>query len=259
MSRLLKSDFYRLFRSKSFYICGFISVFLFLLNLTIAYLTNKMLADNNEINSFLAKDGISYGLGAFGNGNLQMILGIITAIFITSEFTHGTMKNVVSKGFSRIQIYFSKLITMIFAVYIMIFATFVTGMIGAIIVTGKVGDFSADNMIHMTKIIGVELILNMALASFLVFIAMVIRNLGGAIAINILGVMSFLPLIFYLLEIAVKNKVKFSYVELLNNIAAYLPLGTIPDNYLRSVIVAIVYFGVTTALGLLAFTKSDVK
>lgn len=38
------------------------------------------------------KDGISYGLIAFTGGDIQMFIAIFSAIFITSEFVHGTMK-----------------------------------------------------------------------------------------------------------------------------------------------------------------------
>lgn len=261
MSKLLRSDLYRLFKSKSFYICSFIAFGLFILNLCIAYWASNIDTGNGEmLTNLLPKDGISYALGAFANGNVQMILAIITGIYITADFAHGTMKNVVSKGFSRIQIYVSKLITMIVAVFIIILATFIVGTIGATIVSGKLGDFSADSVKHIAGVVGIEVLLNTALTSLLVFVGMLFRNLGGTIAFNILGVMSFGPLIFSLLELLVKNKIKFTEFSLSNNIMFYISNDSISgSDYLRSVIVALVFFAISTGLGIFAFLKTDVK
>jgi hypothetical protein len=261
MSKLLRSDFYRLFKSKSFYICSVIAFGLFILNLCIAYWASKLATGSEEIYAnMLPKDGISFALSAFANGNVQMILAIITGIYITADFAHGTMKNVVSKGFSRIQIYLSKLITMIAAVFIIIAATFIVGAIGATIISGKFGDLSADSVKNIVSVVGIEILLNTALTSLLVFVGMLFRNLGGTIAFNILGVLSFGPLIFSLLEILVKNKIKFTEFSLSNNIMLYIADKSVTgSDYLRSAIVALVFFAISTGLGIFAFQKTDVK
>lgn len=260
MGNLLRSDFYRLFKSKSFYICALISSFLFGLNLFITYWASRSTPQMKEVYaSMLPKNGIAYGLSAFANGNVQMILGIVIAIFVTAEFSHGTMKNVVSKGFSKVQIYFSKFITMLAATYMIILVTFLAGTLIATFTSGKFGDFSSDNIALIFKTVGIELLLNAALTALLVFVAMVVRNLGGVIAINILGVMSFGPLIFKLFEYLTKSKIKFTEFSLNYNIAHYITETVKASDYLRSTIVGLVFFAVATALGIFAFLRADVK
>lgn len=260
MSNLLRSDFYRLFKSKAFYICTGVASFLMGLNIFMSYWASHLNAENEKAYAdMLPKDGISYGLSAFAAGNVQMILAIITAIFITSEFAHGTMKNVVSKGFSKIKIYFSKLITMLAAVYIIIFTTLIVGTICCTIVTGTVGDFTGEYVSQILKTVGIELLLNAAMTALLVLVAMVVRNLGGVIAINILGIMSFGPLIFTLLEYLVKHKIKFSEFSLSYNIQYFMGDVTKGSDFLRGAIVALAFIVVSTALGIFAFKKTDVK
>ncbi len=256
MSYLLRSDFYRLIRSKSLYICTLAALALSAINLyTIKWAAN-MSGDMGQVYaSFLPKDGITYGLKAFADGNTQIIIGIITAIFVVAEFSHGTMKNVISKGFSRIQIYLSKLITMIVAVLILLFACFLLSTINATMISGTLGDFSWNSL----KTLGIELLLNMAVTSIFVFVAMAIKNLGGVIAINILGILSFGPLIFTLLEYIFDGKITFTKYSLFNNISFYIQNSATGLDYLRSAIVAIVYLIVTTALGIYIFIKSDIK
>jgi len=257
MSNLLKTDFYRLFRSKSFYICGFIAFALFDLGLILIYLLSNMAAVNGAEIS-VAKSGIEFGLNAFPDMDSQIILSIIIGIFITSEFSHGTMKNVVSKGFSRIQIYFSKLITMIAATYMIILVTFLTGTIGASIITGKIGDFSSNSIAKYARTIGIELLLYAALTALLVAVGMLIRNLGGVIAINIVGIIIFIPIILNILQAISNDKIKFMDFTLMSNMSLYV-VNAEPAAYLRTFIVALAYFAVPTALGVFAFVKADVK
>ncbi len=260
MSKLLRSDFYRLFRSISFYICTIVAMGLMAINIILMDMANKMTEGETVFDiTSRYKDGISYGLTAFSNGNVQMLLSIVLAIFVTAEFSHGTMKNVVSKGFSKLQIYFSKLITMLAATYIIIIATFIVGTLAATVIIGNIGDLNSDYLVQIFKTGGIEILLNTALVALLLLVAMVIRNLGGTIAINAIGIMSFGPLIFSLLEYLVKGKIKFSEFSLLNNIAFLANVKAESSDYIRAIIVGVVFFTVSTTLGIIAFRKADVK
>jgi hypothetical protein len=257
MTNLLCSDFYRLFKSKSFYICTAVAMFFMGLSIFIvkwaATMTSK--EEGGAAVSMMYKDGITYGITSFASSNVQLILSIIIAIFVTSEFTYGTMKNVVSKGFSKVQIYFSKLITMIAATLIIIFATVLTGTVCAAIITGKLGAVSPE----VLKIIGIETLLNTARASLFVLVAFLVRNLGGAIAINIIGVISIEPMIFMLLQYLAKNKIKFSDFSLSFNISCYFGSTVQTEDYIRSLIVGVVFLAVSIIAGIFAFQKADVK
>lgn len=254
MLNLLRSDFYRLFKSKFFYICTAVAIFL----VAISIFAVKWSSDLSG-SEMPYTDGISYGLLSFSNGNVQMIIAIITAIYVAAEFSHGTMKNVVSKGFSRVHIYLSRLIAMIVTSYIVIILCAVVGTICATIVTGTIGDLTGDYLVDILKLVGIELFLNAAYIAVLILIAMVVKNLGGVIAIDILGILTVIPLIYALLGVLFHNKIDFTKFSLLFNMAFYYNNEAIGADYLRSAIVGLVFFAVTTALGIFAFVKSDVK
>ena len=266
MKNLLRSDFYRLFRSKSFYICTFVAALLMALNIFIidwsirvtSTLENAAATMPFAVNPYT--NGISYGMIAFTGGDVHMFIAIFTAIFITAEFSHGTMKNAVSKGFHRVQIYSTKMITMTAAAFLMMFVMFVIGTIAATIVTGTLGDISGVLIGQMLKTIGMEFLLHTSLIAIFVMIAMTIKNIGGVIAIDIIGVITLSGLVYLLLEFLFKNTIHFTKYSLINNIKFYYMNTTATgDDYLRSILVGIAFLVVATALGIFAFIKTDVK
>jgi ABC-2 type transport system permease protein len=256
MSNLLRSDFYRLFKSKSFYICMAVEACLFILGIVVLYLMQ-----NSDPTMVITdpSSGIDYGMSAVFGSDLIMLIGIVIGIFVTAEFSHGTMKNVVSKGYSKIYIYLSKLITMIAASYIFIAVVILVGTISATIVTGNLGDFSGEYVGWMFKTLGIEMLLYASVTSLFLMLSMVVKNLGGVIAINIIYALMAERLIFTLLQYAVKSKIKFTEFSLLNNISFYAADTATGSDYLRSAIVGLVVLAVTTVLGIWAFTKSDIK
>jgi ABC-2 type transport system permease protein len=237
-----------------------LAMFFMALNIFLTDLAMRVAVSKSGVEITLPwKDGFSYGLKAFGNNNVTTLLAIIISIFVTAEFTHGTMKNVVSKGFSKIQIYLSKLIVMIVAAFITVLLSFAVGTVSAAIVTGTFGNLSGDFVANLFKVSGIELLLLTALTAVYLFVSMSIKNLGGVIAINIVGI-SIFSFIFPLLEYLVKGKIKFTDYSLLNNIAFYLNGTTMKgSDYLRSAIVGLAFLAVTTILGIVLFRKSDVK
>lgn len=259
MLNLLRSDLYRLIRSKSFYICTGISVALLVLNaVVLKWASTQAGVQGEAYAAMLPSGGIDFGLSAFG-GNAQMLLGIIVGIFVAAEFSHGTMKNVVSKGFVKWKIYLAKFLSMLLAVYFVLFITMAVGVVVASFLFGGVGELTGTFVAEIFKIVGIEILLYVAMTSFFVMVSMVIRNLGGVIAIIIIWPALAEPLLFQLLQLITKNKIHFSEYCLVNNIAFYNNVPAVGDDYLRSAIVALVYLVITLGAGLYIFQKSDIK
>lgn len=261
MKNLIQSDFYRLFKSKSFYICSAISMFLITLGIIILKLSNNMLKEANpQFTGFPYKNALSYAVVAFQDSSVTMIISIFIAIFIVVEFSHGTMKNPVSKGFGKLQIYLAKLITMSTAAIIIFAFTFLAGLIAAMIVLKGMGDINSDSIVYILKVIGIELILNFALIAIYIMVSMIIRNLGGVIAVNIIGVISVGLLPFKLVEFLTHGKLEATKYWILNNIAFYaMNESAKGSDFLRSALVGIVFFAIATVIGIFVFQKSDIK
>lgn len=266
MIRLLRADFYRLFKSKSFYICTIIAMVLVSGSAFLMEWSYRMMASSPDLSVSAAgaysifQDGITYGLQVFYGGNSLLYIAIITAIFVTSEFAFGTMKNAVSKGFPKQQIYLSKVITMTASTFILIFMMFVAATISATIISGKIGAFTWTFAGQILVMMVVELILHAAITSVFVMIANTVRNNGGVIAINIIGVMTIAPSLYIALELLFKNKIRFSLYGIQYNMFLFAQNIAPPSgDILRAIVVGLSFLVVTTALGIYAFNKMDIK
>jgi ABC-2 type transport system permease protein len=261
MKNLLQSDFYRLFKSKSYYICALVAILLFGSNIFLLDWSLKTLSKSSGMPADLPyKDGISYGLTVFSQGNVLMIIAIFISIFVIAEFSHGTMKNTISKGFHKLKVYLSKLITMTAAAFLLFLVTFFVGVVSGTIVTGNIGDLTGDYVSFMFKNTGIELLLNLALIAVLTMVAMIVRNLGGAIAIDLIGVLSLESVAFQALEFLFDGKIKFSQFSLMQNISFYYMNQTAAGaDYFRSAIVGLAFLVIATVLGIFVFKKADVK
>lgn len=262
MVNILRSDFYRLFKSKAFYICTLIASILIVIGAIIMDWANNIVSESGNVvvtTGIGLQDGLSYGRTAFSGGaDVSLFIAIFIAIFITAEFVHGTMKNAVSKGFPKYQIYLSKFITVTAATYIMMLVTFVIGTITAGIIKGEMGEITGTYVGQMFRMIGIELLLHAALVAILLMVAMTVRSNGGVIAINIC-IITFSGLVYQLLQLLFKNKITFSDYSLLNNISMYNDLAPVGEDILRSILVGVIFLVVATAVGIFAFKKFDVK
>lgn len=262
LKNLLKSDFYRLFRSKAFYICTLISTLLFMAGPFILQWSMRMIAksqNSDVIPELPYKSGISYGFTSFSSSDVHLFMAILIAIFVTAEFMHGTMKNVVSKGFPKTSIYISKLITMTAASHIMILMMLAFGVLAGTIVTGA---FKApdDDFLLLFRMAGIEVLLHAALTSVFVMTGMVIRNTGGVIAVNIIGIFTLGPIIYQILDLLFKPKTSFTSYGLQYNINAFqMNLVKTASELTRAIAVAVIFFAVTSAAGILFFRKMDIK
>lgn len=115
MNKLIKFEFRKLFRQKSFYICNIVLICLIFLST----LMTKAIFDNIEDITQPIPTALDMLQTALSGGNITLIIGIFVALFSSEDYTDGTLKNIYAKGYSRQKLYISKLI----AVYIFSFIT----------------------------------------------------------------------------------------------------------------------------------------
>lgn len=254
MIKLLKSDFYRLAKSKSLYICSAVGSLLFILVVVLLKFSTTM---TDTLGELPYSSAMSFGHTVFTGGDVHLLMAIFISIFVTAEFVHGTMKNTIAKGYSRTLVYLSKLIASTVASYIMLLIVFIVSVLSYLVVFGNLGSLSGKEVL----IILIELFLHSSLASIFLLIAMIIRNNGGTIAINIICITLIFPQLFTLLDVIFDHKIQFTNYSLLHNMMMYAATDQNFTNgeIIRSVIVGGAYLGIMTLLGIIAFKKQDVK
>lgn len=274
MTNLLKSDFYKLLRSKGFYISIILSIIFTVIIVLILKLTYNS-ADNILTSGYSSPESqeslnslLNINLNAvsqiplfFPNSFLLTFIAIPISIFCTSDFKFGTIKNIASKGFKREYIYLSKLIASVFICFVILLVNLPVYTIGNTIIWGF-GDIPDNFVLDLLRLCGLEFLAYIGIASLFTMISMLIRNNGGAIAINIC-VLSLSSIILMLLSLIIDKVLKSDF--LINNywildypakLASYtLENDTISKCSLVSVITIIL----TSLLGIFVFKKRDIK
>lgn len=258
MSNLLKYDFYKLIRSKSFYICTILSLFISVLTVYLSgYFYNG--TGYNLFKPYDSLMGISDGLVS---SVLLIIIAIV--IFIPSDFSFGTIKNMISSGASRVNIYLSKLIVscaMVFS-YLLVNMIF-CGIAGAIM--GEVGEYTRDTYLTLLKTFGYTFLVVMALVSICVMISFLIKKksivITVAILVNTVAVSFIAPLIDFCVKL-IPSVEKFSSMKYFPG--SYLGVGMSIDSMpqkdlITSLIVCGVYIVACTVVGILVFRKVDIE
>ena len=261
MINLLKADLYKLFKNKSFYICLILSI-LFSYMTTMMNFAYNSFSNAQSMYSLLQMpelNGIYMLKTSFGVG--MLFYSIFIAIFIASEFSWQTIKNIVSRGFSREKIYISKLISCSLTSIIITFSYVLVAILYATIKSGF-GKLPSHFVLSLIKMILLECLVVISITSLFVMIVFLIKGIAGSVATNLLinffsGDLIVIA-ITLLLEKILKKDIDvgkywlFSY----NNIFGSFSLNN--DVIFRGIIVCVLSFIVFTAIGIISFKKRDI-
>ena len=177
MKNLLKFEFHKLLRQKSFYICTGVMLVMSLISL----LLTQALVNNSEI-SMAIPSGKSTLLSAVSSSNFTMICGIFIALFVCTDYDQQTIKNVYSRGFSRTAVYFAKFIACVVSTLIM----FAFTLLFTYAVGNAMFDGTAESGNYAGLLIG-QLLYCVASASFVFAVCLIVKKVGVSIALAILG------------------------------------------------------------------------
>lgn len=281
MKHLLKSDFYKLGKARYFWICLILNLVLAAVTVFLLDFTYKMNGDalaaqmeeqqhNMEENGMnISMDGIpvsydelsaSNQLISFFTGNTTLIIAVLVSLFVGSEFTCGTIKNIASKNYSRNKIYLSKLIVSVVTAtgFTLLFA--LTAAAAASALWGF-GDVSPGFPGETLASIGLELLLCSAYVSVFVMFSMLVRQNGGSLAANICF-LEFVSLAVMLGEVIIKKvldkTVTLSDYLIDTNMNA-ITAGLDKTIVIRSLCVGVTFFAAAMLIGMYDFRRRDIR
>ena len=197
MKSLIRSDFYKLRKAKSFWVCMILAVALAVFSVLIMDFSVKLMdkvpqqaaqeeAALEESGLNISTDGIPMSSADLNASNMLLmqfagtttiLISIFVSLFVGGEFSHGTIKNLASKNHTRTQIYLSKIIVSVIAAIVMtlLYAVVATGLGTALWGFGKVDSSFVANA---CKGIGIEFLLVSAFTAVFVMFSMLIRQSG---------------------------------------------------------------------------------
>lgn len=175
MFKLLNFEFRKLIRQKSFYIC--IAAMLALL-VGSAYTTELMTAKSGVEDPSLS--GIIYLMEAISGSALSAVLAVFIPLFICEDYASGTIRNIITRGFSRLEMFIAKLIAVLAATVLM---TAVCLAASYLVGTAFWGAGEPSLGSEQIKILLCQLAVIAAYATMFFAISSMLQKVGGSIAI----------------------------------------------------------------------------
>lgn len=106
MKNLFKFELFKLRKQKSLYICSGLILVMVLFTLLISLLLFNALGEE-----YMTKPtAINVMLSSVSAADFTLIAGIFVVLYVCGDFGQQTIKNIYSRGFSRTEVYFVKLI-----------------------------------------------------------------------------------------------------------------------------------------------------
>lgn len=180
MNKLLKYEFHKLKSQKSFRVCSFILVLLLLLSA----ISTKALLGNNELVADLDISVSHTLLAALTSANFSLIAGIFVVLFVCDDFEQRTIKNIFSRGYSRVSVYAAKLVACICAVTFMFIITILSSLI-----FGNIYGMSGSLESRVILLLLLQYLCQLGCMVFNFALSAFLRKTGSAIAATLVAPM----------------------------------------------------------------------
>ena len=267
MRQLIAFEFRKLVRSKAIYICMIVMAVLHIASVLIAKSTmdlmTSMAGDIYGLDSeMFAYSGLKYLISACSGANMTIFFGIFVTIFVCSDFTEGTIKNIVARGFNREKIFFAKSIAISTGSIVFGLASMLVSFVCGTIAFGAGKGFNFDMVLQIL----VQLLALVAYTMLNVLLGVLFGKLGGALTLGIIiPIVS--PLIFQLLDLCIVLLAKdastatqdfFSRFTVSTNLGNISSIGVPGKDVAFAAVIFGVYICLFSLLGVLAIRKKEV-
>ena len=265
MRNLLRADFFKLKRSRAFWVCALIGAVIAVL---------MVIAMNADITRSLARGPDSRGYGEaqamsaaasalwaitqfLPQNFIVLLAGVFASIFVTAEFGDGTIKNTLSHGAERTKVLASKFVTCSVASLFILAVSLLALTIAGSIVWGfdPQGASTAGGFAGM---IGLQALLMVGFVALFTFIGMSVRSTGGALATTIIATMMVSTLLGAI-NALFNTTVDLSQYWIGGAISTLATTTPASGDVVRGIAVALVWGVASLVAGTALFEKRDVK
>lgn len=181
MIKLLRGEFIRLFKSKIFWLG---TIFMFCSAAFTIY--SRWMTMQKFPDYYSSPDGILLS----GSEFIGIVIAVVMGIFIGTDYSHGTIRNKLVVGHSRVKMYFSNLIICIIASLLMYFAWLVAVAGGAVLGFTRNFEMSAGNI---AAEILISVFASSAMSAVFLLISMLVTSRStGVVTVMILSLVMFI-------------------------------------------------------------------
>lgn len=274
MRNMISGEFYKLRKSKYFYVCILtVAVLVLLLYGTLAMIdkirTGQRENGQNGIivteevkkseEPFMDQIGIMGVIQEMFSGHfLDFVLVVFISMFVIREYTDGAVKNIVGKGYSREKIFFSKLLTVLAATVILSLITAAVIVLLGMIFMGKEGLEALiwkDVMIYL----GLQILFAIVVTSITVLVSELFRSLAAGISIS-MGIVIFSTSLTAALDLLFHRLGWKPSRYWILDLQTECPVGDFKGEFLtRGIAISLIWFCLAVLAGTIHFKRADVK
>lgn len=248
MKSLLKLEFTRLRKQKSFYVCSVLAmVFVWLLE-SITYTAAK-----NWQDFLVDASGIQSLINGVGTSAYVLLSSVFVVLYFCEDHTQQTIKNILAKGYSKTQVYFAKTISCCGAATLM----FVMVELAALVIGTCFYGFGDPGDYSFLSIIGTQYIANMVNILLCIFICALCRKTGASMLV-MLFVPDLIDMALSLGELILSHTTHLSanawFIRLLNDACT---LQTVSGRLYECLLGSLVYAPIFLVAGLCIYKKRE--
>lgn len=187
MVRLLRTNFARLWKTTSFWVCFILSAGMCLAS----FLLNCF--EQSEYVQLLGAEMLSWG------SNVQFFAAIFTALYLGTDYSNGTIRNKLVIGHTRLDIYFSNLITAAAWDLIVLCGTWLAILIAGLFLGGQIGmpadELAVKILISIAAAISISaihtllgmLITSKSIITTITIVSVIVMIMGATVSMSLLA------------------------------------------------------------------------
>ena len=245
-------------RQKGVYILIGVALALLILNLftyDLLYAVDGMMSPEEEalVMGMIPDLSSLYAMtGALTNASFGTILAVMVALYVCADHSDGTLKNIIGRGYSRIQIFGAKYAVCLVGAFGMAVICWLVGFLFGGLLWGFEWSWSGA----VFGAFGVQAVSIVAYTTLFFLVACLLKNIGGSLAVGI--VFQMVPtLLFTLLDLFIEDK-SFMLMDYWIEGGMAVTDATAAADLSRIAIVSGVYAVLFLGLSLLAVRKREV-
>ncbi len=259
MLNLLRAQMYKLFRNKSFYLILFINLIIDILGVLLYWsIINNPGTGGGGPESV---KGYSLMYLIIRNGGIEVfecISIVFVALFVASELKHGNIKSEISFGFKRMDIYFSRLISCIIGVSIIMACSMLTGLAAGTALFGFGTSIESGIIISLLKSFFLITFVTIAYCSVYVMLCFVLKEPGVIIGVYIGFTVLISNMLVAQLAMRFEGFRKITEYFLQSQLYNVAKIEVTGKTALTSVIYTLGVFVIVSVLGYKIFNKTDI-
>lgn len=237
MINLIKSDLYKMAKMKSLFV---FNIIITLFNLLQAALSDEMSFSN---------------LVSFATMLIPLFVGIFISMFVNSDYKHGYIKNIAGIVSDKIYLVISKIVVSAIFIFICFAVHILTGVLFSFIFCESAISFT--NMSASLTYLGLQYILNIALAMISIMLVTLTKNGAFAYIFAVLITTGFIGGIINGVWFIMQKK---EIVPQSIDISDFFLTTYLFENSdaFKSIITAIIYFAAAVIISLITIKKKDI-